>query len=104
MTVILLFLSPDDALRRDCLMVRARCMLLRQCYEVTWVSQSVSRLVGVQAASDAVLERGRSSEEGLAFLDAMQLVQDLHQLSTDLARDASEDDRIFERVAHTRRG
>ena len=56
-----------------------------------------------QATADGALETGSSSEEDLDYLDAMRLVQDLHQLSSDFAKDAKEDDHIFDKVSDTRR-
>lgn len=56
-----------------------------------------------QAAADGALENGDSGEEDLDYLDAMRLVQDLQQLSSDFARDATEDDHIFGKVSDTRR-
>lgn len=41
------------------------------------------------------------AEEDLELLDAMRLVQDLHQLSSELAKDATEDDLIFSKAAGT---
>lgn len=80
-----------------CVMALPACDLEQQCL----LSYA---FLGVQAAAERDEQSSSNEdEEDQDLFEAMQLVQELHQMSSELAADASEDDYIFSKAADTKK-